>query len=524
MVPGAIPQSYLDNQGNPINTGLLPENYPSYNEVLGTFALLESPKVSVKKTYIKGPCKDADTPKSFKFLTEDMLMFISTPSEVKINNNNLTYLIKLKEKLKYKFNPTFNVDPIKTQIYYSFIIHFEDRISQKEISNNLVYEASLERLIRPNIDTSHYTQRGLNYQSYINEDGFKNTIIKTRPTKVNNILNEPLFINFNYDLVGAQIQLTMMDGRSYGSKFETGYSPCKNGIHLNKVKKIELKLIVDAYSKNKGYKNKEINTLQVVTYEVYNANKKDDKLQSPTGKDTAQLGDATFYNQNTYNFNLKHQPGITVFDNIQLGPDTLSAYPFHKIIGNEIHIYVENALLKNNISVAPGYVAYIHPLGTAQNSGSSAWVKNLHIQPIDAKHLYYGEDIKESTDAEVAEFCASNRYKANKSIYKTAANSNSTVPNNNIKSVANIMCNLYPNPAKEQVSLYFLIPDQLYVQQVKILGLLGNVIEEFSYNANQYVKRGTIALNLNNYKAGLYFVCLSTNNGQQITQKLIINN
>ncbi len=492
LVPGSIPSAYLDAQNQSTDPGLSIFTYPSYNETLGLFSLLETPKIQIVTNYWE---------------TKDYLHNIqnspNSAGESKISKvSTTTYLIKLANNVQYKFNQVLDFDIDKTKVYYSIKITFN---STYKIP--VMKESHLTDKI--NLITNNY-----DYESFETNDYKIKHVITTPFILFKNALNDPYFVSFEYE----RNKLVNRDNQIIGGEgFEGKFIP-------NSIAKIELKLMVDMHFKKKGYFNQPLNTVQVFTYKLYE-NVPLENINEIATNGVIESNGAIFYGENNFDFKLYHQPGNVVFDNIVLSPISVGVYPYHNIIGNEIHIYVENALLKNNISVAPGYVVYIHPLGTAKNSGSSTWVKNLHISPTSIKDIYNYKQpfITESTDANLLNFCASNLYKANKSIYKTAANSNSTVPNNNIKSVANIMCNLYPNPAKEQVSLYFLIPDQLYVQQVKILGLLGNVIEEFLYNANLYTKRGTIVLNLNKYKAGLYFVCLSTNNGQQITQKLIIN-
>ncbi|WP_162277448.1 T9SS type A sorting domain-containing protein [Chitinophaga rupis] len=84
-------------------------DYPMYNETMGVFSLLEAPKI----TYTTGedaqgygtyypPCVENTPVSPFQLAYKYRMLF------------------KLKENLKYAFNPAFNVDESKTKIYAAF--------------------------------------------------------------------------------------------------------------------------------------------------------------------------------------------------------------------------------------------------------------------------------------------------------------------------------------------------------------------------------------------------------------------
>jgi hypothetical protein len=82
-------------------------------------------------------------------------------------------------------------------------------------------------------------------------------------------------------------------------------------------------------------------------------------------------------------------------------------------------------------------------------------------------------------------------------------------------SLENAFVNLYPNPAKGQMTL---ISNIQMITQVTIADLLGKTV----YN-HQFEQMGKNTIDISNFSNGTYIVTLKTNKGS-LTKKLIVNN
>lgn len=472
LVPGATPNGYYGS-GDP---GLSKQSYPAYNEVLGLFALLETPKMEVKR---KELIKQIGTK---TFLNESEGKPTYTLTNIPLYQSYTNSEFKLKNKLNYRFNHVIDFNFNKTKLYYSFRIKYKEF----QTDNSLLIGSTPKYSIieKNNFIFEFHTKNNLIYE-----------IVNTPFTEVTNMLNEPFEINNIIDYANGPIRSDI-----------DHYS-------LFNIESIELKLMADMYFIRKGSKEQELNTLQTFTYKLYDYSSNDNQMPSETN---STIGNITFLRQNE-NL-LKHQQGNVIFDNIQLSPSTITSYTHHLVNATEMHIYVENAILKNNISVAPGYTAYIHFLGSAVSNPYTAWLPELVLDNMKSEDLYNYPLIYEATDTEVNTFCSlnNNKYKANASLSKTS--NEPIVKPSKVLEKSNSQFNIYPNPANDIATVLHQLNGAM-AESICIYNLAGALVQKITLNDNN---NNQIILNTLDLAAGVYFVTLNANNNYSETKKLII--
>jgi hypothetical protein len=496
IVPGAIPFGYPDNLGNPTNPGVNKLNYPAYNEVLGLFALLETPKIEIS-------AKNINSTRAFNKVSIQAY-------RLNVMSQKTNYQIRLKEPLKYRFNHVVNFNFSKTKLYYSFRIKFKNRRPTLNGLDPSIYGTSAlsnaqmisnQTILETDVNNVETFGTG-------NENRF--VIITTPFTEVKSILNEPLNINNILDmtlLLNVDI-FRVKDPNKFASILNLSLTNYSN------IESIDLKLMADMYFLSPGSKGQEINTLQTFTYKIYensgNDNQTPDELNST-------IGNVTFLKQNESI--LKHQPGNVVFDNIQLAPATITAYTHYTINATEMHIYVENAILKNNITVAPGYKAYIHFLGEALSEPETEMFPELVIEHMKSEDLYQNALIYEATNEEVTNFCSlnNNKYQANTSLSKSTPLVEKPKEEQEPKDTYII----YPNPASGgEFNILLSVKENTNVT-ITLFDLTGKQVAEI---CNKQMEKGNhqAVFNTENLSAGVYFCKLTTGYGETKTQKLVI--
>ncbi|MEI7977595.1 MAG: T9SS type A sorting domain-containing protein [Bacteroidota bacterium] len=528
LVPGAVPKGYVNSNGVPTNGGINKHNYPAYNEVLGLFALLKTPKVEVKAkelnpvlTFKKGILKNytppsGSIPNNYYFdYTSDEKTFLAN------------YQIRLVEPLVYRFNHVVDFNFEKTKLYYSY------RIKLKNKSYKLSSYGQLVNNFFQNYPESNNPPYDFKNQSIVEKESYSfesysdfttnkgNYVIVTTPfTEVNNILNEPISITNSIVLNSLNINNILM---IISSPFPPNnnlndtikYNSFLNSIDLtltdySNIQSIEIKLMADMYFLSPGSKGQELNTLQTFTYKIYENSGNDNQMPSETN---STIGNVTFLKNNESL--LKHQPGNVVLDNIQISPATITAYTHHLVNATEMHIYVENAILKNNITVAPGYTAYIHFLGSALSNPESIWQPELVLDNIKSEDLYNNPLIYEATDDEVMDFCGqSNKYKANTSLSKTS--NDPIVKPIKVIEKPSIQFNIYPNPANDIATVLFQLNGAIG-ESINIYNLAGTLVKSVNITGNNQE-----TINTHDLASGVYLVTLNASNSYSETNKLII--
>lgn len=485
LIPGSLPNSFAN--GSP---GVNRLNYPAYNEVLGLFALLETPEFDIEKEKIGGSL--------ISYNIGDIMVTNVDLAKIKGKNN---YCIKLNKKLNYRFNHVVDFNFEKTKLYYSFRIKLK---SSKITANNgfELNQSITDRLLS-------ITNNNFMYESYTvqNNPNNKVLIVNTPFVLVNNMLNEPTCFETE-----QFIDLLFLKNPDYPAMPDFFAQNITN-IDPDIIESIELKLMADMYFHGLGSKEQEINTLQTFTYLIYQNSGSDNQMPIEEDKTYDYV---TFLNQNKSL--LKHQPGNTLFDNVHFSPSTINQFQHSSLIGNEIHVWVENAEIKNKITVDPGFKAYIHFLSNISINPESNIFPEVILDNVSSENLYNYPQIYEATDVEVSNFCnaTNNKYKANLGLTKKG--NYSTDKHNEIIDINPIYeFKLSPNPAS---NLLYLNSQYDNFINIKILDISGKVVTTPLNNI--MIENNHYGIDVSSLVNGIYFCNIQLSSGEQITKKFVI--
>lgn len=493
LVPGAIPNAYAGSKGTPGNPGLDRINYPAYNETLGLFALLKTPKVAIQK-------------KRISVITRFPRASIGEVNTKPTVTNK--YCIKLNEPLLYRFNHAVNLNPQKTKVYYSFRITFKRTAAVTMTVNN---GNSLD--LGPHItqqDVSIRKSSGTSEQ--LVEDGRLVAVVTTPFVQVTNALNEPQSITLDY-LIDFRIIEKGVDFTDITKANMDNIA----AIDMDNIEKIELKLMADMYFMDKGSLSQEMNSVQVFTYLVYKQSEKDN--QEPLND--LKIGNIEF--KGVKSNMIKHQEGMLTISSMHLSPSTISGFQFNQIgPGNELHVWTENVSINGDITVEPGYIALIHHLGSAFVLPESSLSAEVKLDRISGHELYGEPLIYEATDAAVQSFCSSagGEYLSNQSLLKTAYFHQEN-PLLQRAHEFGIKFHVSPNPAAHSCSLDFTLKDDASVT-IAIYDMSGRVVSSVISNTKYEKGKYSLPFSSNHMDDGIYFCTFTTSNGFIETQKLVI--
>jgi hypothetical protein len=203
------------------------------------------------------------------------------------------------------------------------------------------------------------------------------------------------------------------------------------------IKSIKLKIMNDVYFTNPGYGGKEINTVDVFSYVIYNS------------MNTATAGNINYLSSNS-TF-LKYIPGYLTIENETISPNTRGVT---SVVGNKIFIDAENLIFKGNINVTNGYTVDARFLNGSEIKSNCIMNGDIDIY---SKKDYYNLPLSlEVDDNYLNSFCVGNskKYKANSSSSVLLNDSSNSKHNKKIKekSVQNLInTSVYPNPASQNV-------------------------------------------------------------------------
>ena len=504
--------------------------YPIYNDVLGTFALLKSPKVKITKLLQTSPeeniIKQNTTTTSFNSYSLKMQRYQSWTKQIQI---------KLDEDLKFAINDVIDVK--KYAIQASFKIVATPKVinsSPNTVINCFIDPAKMVNCTSNNADLSKYSKvyaRDNPYHyNYNNPDFDYNTygignvaIIPPTPdtielqtpylpidafkplTSVIGIRNES--ISFSSELITDNELVNYdytVDNMGY-------YTFNLNNSNINKPSivnpntdfydfdyKIELVLIVDIEFNtinSDGFTNK---TTQIFSYPINQENI------------TTVIGGSTYQNnilQYNENINLRN----INFNGQQVNGCKLTSNSYTCKAWNDITI-------DGNLTVGNGFNVKIEA-GNQINQLNSSIVSPeiiLSIVPV----LNYSQPMPKADQTYVTSFCSatSNEYQArNPSTKILSALAEEEARKKQSQNTDNLTWdfNLYPNPTTKETNLTFNgnFNESLEIHVFDVTG--SEVLNSSVYNENR------TSIDVSTLNKGLYFVGVISN-GVTKTKQLII--
>lgn len=160
-MPGSKWVSSLANRKYTVNNKLVPA-YPLYNERLGTFALLKTPKFNVSST--ADHCVSERN--TIRYMSNPLFQSPVPEIDNIVFDSKLTWSMRLSENLSYSFNPNLNLNPEKTKILVRFVMKKDEtHFSQGNFSysKNFPFQSCIGSDIKAAPLNTFYIANGASY-------------------------------------------------------------------------------------------------------------------------------------------------------------------------------------------------------------------------------------------------------------------------------------------------------------------------------------------------------------------------
>jgi hypothetical protein len=504
-------------------------SYPVYNENLGTFALLESPKLRIKELN-HSIVETLKQQFNNQFNAFNLLYILRYQSWIK------SYQIELDSDLKYVFNNVLDIKNYSIKASYAIVAN-----TKKKFYNGNIKQSAFQAIENnvnvvftndePNTNDpiaagskpfNYYNQPGVNLNTFnlnefnsISKNKFEMQtpflpIESFKPFKARfGIKNEAIgmktYLPQSFLLGGYLEPYTIINNQVVFdlnnpsipkppifpvNDYTLGY-----GFDFD----IELKLLVDIEYNTVNSSGKTNKTTQILTYKIDPANisktTNDADVASPTNNisinpENLNLIDINFDGQpvkgcklSNNNYTCKAWNNISIEGNLT----TSNGYTVDIKAGNEIN-------QKNNSSVSPEII--------------------LSIEPV----LDYSQPMPQATGVYVSNFCQGlnpNSYQANEGSFKVVAAMEEEKIKKQNELAYNWDFNLFPNPATQSTTVLI---DQIANSNfvVQLVDVTGKIL----FNETNNNQKST-NLDISNFKKGIYFVSVFSN-GSSKTKQLII--
>ncbi len=440
--------------------------YPAYDEAVGQYALLKTPSL---KAYDKQEdateirlVKTGKRKNQYGYDCE----FFDTSVTVTRHHRNL---IRLNHPLLYKLNRVLDFDDERTQLYVSLEVEYEN--TDRTLDTSTKMDPSKE-IILGNDD--YYLLRALPPWQ-----GRGHTLeFSTKWLPIEEMSD--LYFDLDFKEEFQYVNTYERPLAYYGPMWYKQGRPAMN----LQVKKVKLKVAADMYFNQLAKNGLQVNSYQVFTYLLYDADAKVDRIES----------DGIWSDK---------PEGVTQFQPVSLHIQDEVIEPtdpfVFQVIGNTLYISAEFIDLSGNIEVAPGYQAeifarqsvYVYPtntrLGDNIRIGTSRYFSRIGA-------------CREASESELQDFCRDqdNGYKA---LYPDADYFNA------LDSMGTVIpvppsTTLYPNPSPGRFVISSDHPDPTRYH-FEIYTLQGvKVMEETEFGESspifdldvQYLKNGTYLL------------------------------
>lgn len=477
-------------------------SYPVYNEVLGVFALLETPKIIISKTvehdsifrdYIPAdPYNNSDLFRQYQSWTKH-------------------YQFKLDKDLKYTFNPALDIRSYK--ISPSFKVYLKKKRLIYSRDGSFRRNCFIDPFFTTNVESKNFNldkydpvqTAGTNYYNGAN---FYTTAYPTIPA-VNKdaILIQTPFIDVNafYSSVYA-IGLKNEFNLVSNSLFHSTVPSATSGYELE-IDSIELKLLVEVEfnSLNEAGMN---NTLtEIMTYKL-----------NPSDVNQVQWTNSALFTgleQSSSNF--------TQFpENLNLGNIVFSGQAVEgcKLVGNIYTCRAYNDIgINGDLSVSGAYSVNIIAGNEIVQSEESnvAHEIELSIQSV----MNYSHTMPEATPAYVKGFCQNTNpnapsYQANRISAKGMMTMGETDESSDIYE-ADFDYTIYPNPASDHAFISLTDHSEKQAISIQVFDISGRKQNiAFSYEAENGYE-----IDLAGFSKGIYLVRVDSK-GRSGTKQLII--
>lgn len=531
--------------GSPVIPTVL--EYPVYNEVLGSFALLESPKIEMWESQPINVNNQIDDKILYYTHTDEGGNEVNDPQILEFARNKTwekNYEIKLKEDLKYAFNTALDIKSTNVQASFKIISKLNNLstppMGRYSLYNNSDFKANVsseildfeqnskiigydhnygDHFVNLDFNSSHYDPSNLIPSRDISDStfeiqspylpidaffpmicrfGLKNEFESFSDQSIMDeglLYSDAFFGNFNYPLD--------VNYNSQSIELPVDFNPIK-GLEYNF--DIELKLIVNMEFNTINQYGVNNSLTQVLTFKV---DPNDIEMKTQPMSFTTYLPNITDFSLYQYdlvlngaNFNGQEVEGCQLSGNVY----TCQA--------------INNLIITDDILVSPGYFVNLFGgnLVTVENNSVVSPESLLSINKV----LDYSHPMPNVSSNFLQTFCQGTSgnapaYKANslgKAIQQFASD---TIQNNYLNNnFLNWNFNLYPNPTTTS-TIVQLDNSSIVVSSIEVFDMMGKKLEVDV----RTMGNNSFNLNLNKCSSGMYFVKVSSLSGTQ-TKQLII--
>jgi len=477
--------------------------YPVYNEILGSFALLNSPKITLSKRYVPDSESESENLIETNYGTLQTVFYKSWSNE---------YQIKIDNDLMFAFNKALDIEDYEIKAAFRFKTHTKAINTNGQEFNTFIDPNYTTNISSTNYNVDTYDiMRKYSNTAYTNsvEDGW-GPDPDWEPSEYESPYGEapalfqtpfvPLDAFYNFIAGVGQKQEFFQFNDAFNYLHET-----TQGVGLE-FYDIELVLSVDikfSTENDKGLKN---TSTQILSYDIlpeqieYHTENYTYTEINPTLASTLDMG---AFNENIYF-------GDTVFDGNSVDNCTLIGNVYTCRAWNDIYIegnlnttgpYIANIIAGNNIFTDPESIT---------DPEINLWIET----PFDTSHPM----INASVD-EIHSFC-NTKYKAN---FKDSSITEKTAHNIkenhlDIKNNNAILIRLYPNPADNYANISVEGNSNENIK-ISIYNILGE-----NYNLPILKEKDSIyRIDTQSLITGIYFIKITNNKGISKTLKLAIN-
>jgi len=370
FVPGTVPTAPGSDKYQ-----ITSQNFPAYNNTPGLFAMLTTPRLDVYA--------NEETPESCQL--EELEACEYGFNNYLMSSKN-TYRFKLKD-VNYTINPALDFDMEKTRFSGAL------KITIKGYNGIGTDERFIERFL----ENSNFEQI-----HKVNENGFWVTEFISEYYNLEDIHN--VFFNlertsrteYSYGCPAQIVQDAIVLTNPRFQEFRNNWCLYKSEY----IDKIELKVVADMYFDQIGSHGEQVNTFQVFTYNLFNA-------EEHESASIFALRNSGLVNIEEPGMLYTYKPG-----DIELAGEIGVNHPsVYEIIGNELVIKGERITIQNGVTPQSGYTLriigkeYVHVDPASQFNPSVT----VELNPFQTGPINYPVTL---TSAYLNDYCGST-YKAN---------------------------------------------------------------------------------------------------------------
>lgn len=480
-----------------------PSRYPVYDEALGIFALLESPKIKVSQTSVE-ECGI----ERYQTITLTQGSHGEGDYDVPLYRTlrREKTQIQLAEDLKYYFNPSLNIKDYEIEV--GFLIKSENTVNGSLptpapsagivdfLSNTRFYSNPTGNVNISSLDIKTHVPQEVNYSESFNIQGAYLPI---------NAFKAATF-GFGYDYIfrhpGVPFELTAAQLEMYLRDSLANCTSLKN--QLNKIvleKKYYLKIAMHIVFDEKNSSNE--NNMQefIFTYEIDPENIQmeyyDDLVPNLKGSAGDVSGTTNLYMYSP-NFDGSYVDGCDLLEN-----DTYVCSSWKDIF------------ITGNVQISNGYTVNIEAGNSIYVDGETNIPNEMILQIVPKMNFSHPMPVMDADF--VNEFCLY-KYLANRPEVTPAENSHKN-DSSIVNKTKNFDFNVFPNPTNDIVDITF---NSLYSHDVliEIADLRGIVINKINLTNLRENTSPSYRLDFSKLSTGTYIVTMIVN-GERKSKKVI---